>query len=52
MNGWDFAKYLVDMMYSHWATTIVFLFLIGFVRPFLGLINIGIVKKGKKEKSK
>ena len=49
MTGLDFAKYLVDMMYSHWATTIVFLFLIGFVRPFLGLINIGIVKKGKKE---
>ena len=28
MTGWDFAKYLVDMMYSHWLTTIVFLCII------------------------
>lgn len=28
MNGWEFAKYLVDMMYSHWATTAFFIFLI------------------------
>ena len=52
MTGWEFAKYLVDMMYSHWATTIVFMFLIGFIRPFAGFITMGIVKKkGKKESS-
>lgn len=28
MNGWDFAKYFVDTMYSHWATTAFFIFLI------------------------
>ena len=53
MTGWEFAKYLVDMMYSHWATTIVFLFFIGFIRPFAGFITMGIVKKkGKKESSR
>ena len=52
MTGWEFAKYLVDMMYSHWATTIAFLFFIGFIRPFAGFITMGIVKKkGKKESS-
>lgn len=49
MTGWEFAKYLVDMMYNHWATTIAFMFFISFIRPFLGFINIGIVKKKKKD---
>ncbi len=47
MTGWEFAKYLVDMMYSHWATTIVFMFLIGFIRPFAGVFAVQIVKKEK-----
>lgn len=27
MSGWDFAKYVVDMVYSHWAVTAFFIFL-------------------------
>ena len=32
MTGWEFGKYLVDMAYSHWLTTIVFLCIICRVR--------------------
>ncbi len=45
MTGWEFAKYLVDMMYSHWATTIVFLF---FLHP---LSDFNLVKIDKYEKT-
>lgn len=44
MTGWDFAKYLVDMMYSHWATTIVFLFMLNPWSDF-NLVKIGRYKK-------
>ena len=49
MTGWEFAKYLVDMMYSHWAITIVFMLFISLIRPFAGFITMGIVKKKKKD---
>ena len=25
MNGWDFAKYFVDVAYNHWVITMAFL---------------------------
>ena len=28
MNGWEFAKYFVDMAYQHWCITAFFIFLI------------------------
>lgn len=52
MTGWEFAKYLVDMMYSHWATTIAFMLFAGFVKPLAGIINIGFSKKKKKKTKK
>ena len=27
MNGWEFARYFVDMIYAHWCVTAFFLYL-------------------------
>lgn len=44
MTGLEFAKYLVDMMYSHWAITIVFLL---FLCPWN---TIKFIKQDKRKK--
>ena len=46
MTGWEFGKYLVDMMYSHWATTIVFLLCL---RPWNTINLLSIDKRKKKD---